>query len=216
MFDYNRDFFMCPVHTAHVLNQPRGYFQCYDFMAANKYEQRKLLSAGGIPIPACANDKGNAINLVGETFVVRPFRHSGGLGYRTTTNRLDFVEGREYISVLYPKKREYRVIFVFGKPLIWLRKKPHEGVGNALPWGHENATFQTINDVAASPLSRTDCVTVLTGNPLVATTHICAADILFNLEAAQPYVVLELNLCPALTIEGNREKVVEAIRGRDG
>jgi hypothetical protein len=213
-FDFRTDFFMVPVTQQQVTNAPDTYVDFLLFAAANKYGQRKRLEAAGIPVPRVAGSTGEASELGGSQYVVRPLRHSRSQHYRVTENRLDFVAGKEYISELYPKRREYRVIFVFGKPLIWLRKKPNEGIDEAAPWGHLNSRFQTIHDIPNCKLTLTDCVDRLSAFAPIRGSHICAADVLYNSKEKSKYVVLELNFCPALDIDNNREKVVAAIQGR--
>lgn len=213
-FDFTTDFFMRPVSPEHVNNYPTEYKETYNFGVKNKYGQRTALAAKGIPVPRAAGDHTTAAALTGDRFVVRPLRHTRSMGYRITSNRLDFSPGTEYISELYPKRREYRITFVFGKPLIWLRKKPHEGVQQDAPWGHENSKFQTINNIQASPLAATDCVDRLAALDIIKGSHILAADIMFNPDATERWVCLELNFCPSLEIGGNRDKVKEAIRAR--
>lgn len=214
VFDYNRDFLMYPVKGEHVRNATADYNAFVSFMEKNKYGQRLALGHGGIPIPGTAGSQRDAARLNGRQFVVRPLRHSRSSGYRVTETASDFREGTEYISALYPKKREYRIIFVFGEPLIVLRKKPNEGVTVEESWGHVNSFFQTINDVPNSKLAATDCISRLSNFAPVRGAHIVAADILFNRKETEPYVVLELNACPSLEIEGNLNRVVEAIRAR--
>jgi hypothetical protein len=216
-FSYRRDFFMTPVAPQHVTDAPAGYGTLYNFLTRNKYGQRKTLESHGIPVPRLAADAEAARTLTGTEFVVRPLRHSRGVGYRVTNDRLDFAPGTEYISELYAKRREYRVIFVFGNPLIWLRKKPGEGVDYTQPWGHHNGSFfQTINDIPRCKLSGNgiDVVPRLVACPVVRAAHIVAADILYSSKAEHQAVVLELNACPSLYIEANQAKVVEAIRAR--
>lgn len=216
-YDYRYDFFMTPVDPAHIRHCPPEYIKAYDFMKRDKYVQRKALEFGGVPVPRTVGSHGDAWGLAFDTglrFVVRPLRHSAGNGFRVTDNAIDFVPGQQYLSELYPKKREYRIIFVFGKPVIYLRKKPNEGVTDDLPWGHVNSTFQTINDVAGCRLSTTDCATRLGNFPVIKGAHIIAADIMWNDQADRPYVVLELNACPALTIDENRSKIAEAVLAR--
>jgi len=215
-FDFRRDFIMMPVNPVQVGNAPYNYADVWAFARKNKYGQRSELSRTGVPVPGTAATHQQADGLAGLQFVVRPLRHSGGVGYRVTSDRHDFRDGAQYVSELYPKRREYRVIFLYGQPLIWMRKKPHEGVPQDAPWGHVNSRFQTINDIAASKIGQTDAVERLRAVPAVASSHIVAADLLWGgREAAQgPYVCLELNFCPALDIENNRAKVVEAIRAR--
>jgi hypothetical protein len=210
-YSYLRDFMMTAVSPQHLRNAPPDYTYVHAFAFANKLSQRRYLSAN-VPAPTAAGNHAEASALTGDKFVVRPLRHSGGRGYRVTENRLDFTPGEEYISELYRKRREYRVIFVFGKPLVYLRKKPNEGVSDEAPWGYVNSRFQTINDVPGSRLAATDCVSRLSALPVVQFAHIVAADILYNGSAAPGYSVLELNFAPALDIDGNRAKVVEEIK----
>lgn len=218
MFDYNRDFLMAVVNPSHVRNAPEDYGQTYFFATRNKYAQRRYLQAAGIPVPAVADSHEGARTLTGDQFVVRPLRHSRGVGYRVTSSRSDFREGEEYISELYRKRREYRIIFVKGEPLVFLRKKPNEGVDATQPWGHENSFFQTINDVPASRLARTDAVARLSRYSVIRGAHIAAVDILYDdRNISKPWVALEVNFCPALNIDNNRARVVEyLLSGRSG
>lgn len=220
LYDYNRDFFMAPVNPQDVQNAPQGYTDLYHFLSRDKYGQRLLLGRLGVPIPKTVGSHRQAREVFGDggsRYVVRPLRHSGGRGYRVTENPLDFQERIEYLSELYPKKREYRVIFVFGNPLITLRKKPHGEATEAEPWGHVNSTFQTIKDVAGGKLANTDFYWRLAHNPIIRAAHILAVDVVWNgKREGQEYAVLEFNTCPGIDIDANRAKVVEAIRARTG
>jgi hypothetical protein len=217
VFDYSRDFLMTPVPPANLRNVSTPYYDTFAFATRNKYGQRRALETAGIPVPSVAATHEEAGRLAGTRFVARPLRHSRGVGYRVTSDRSDFTPGREYISELYPKRREYRIIFVRGEPLIFLRKKPHEGVDETQPWGHENSRFQTINDVAGSRIGGTDAAAVLSRYPVIKGAHIAAVDILYNNRDPKPWVALEINFCPGLDIDNNRARVVEYIRsGRVG
>ncbi len=213
-YDYATDFVMAP--TAPLSNQPEGYEHVRTFAGRNKLGQRRLLADGGIPIPRTFGSWAEAQGTVfepGQRFVLRPFRHFGGLGYVVTDFNGASAEN-QYISELWPKQREYRVIFVFGKPVIYLRKKQHDGVTSEEPWNAGNSSFQTINDWASCRLSDTDCVSRLMGYPVIARSHIVAADILYNAHRDPRYCVVELNFCPGLDIDTNRERVVDLIRHR--
>lgn len=212
VFDHSKDFFMTPVSS--VQHAPEAYLHTVHFATRNKFGQRMMLSEAGVPIPFTSQHHGSSTPGVGK-FVVRPLRHAQGEGYRVTDNPLDFTPGVEYISVLFPKRREYRVIYVFGKPLIYLRKKPNEGVTNEQPWGHENSVFKTIHDVPGSHIGASDIVGKIGNTPIVQGAHIVAADILFNPECSPPFVCLELNFCPSLTIDDNRALVVQKIKERN-
>lgn len=211
-FDYNRDFIMAVVPPSNVRNASEDYGQTYNFATRNKYGQRRHLQAAGIPVPAVASNHEEARSLAGEQFVARPLRHSRGVGYRVTSDRSDFSPGEEYLSELYLKRREYRIIFVRGEPLIFLRKKPNEGVDATQPWGHENSRFQTIQDVAGSRIGRTDAAARLARYPVIRGAHIAAVDILYNdRDLEKPWVALEVNFCPGLDIDNNRALVVQYI-----
>jgi hypothetical protein len=219
LFDYTQDFFMAPVRPEDVRNAPVGYAELYHFLSRDKYSQRKALAAARLPIPVTVGSHAQARDAFGTRtggkYVVRPLRHSGGANYRVTEDYLDFRPGEEYLSELYPKKREYRVIFVFGNPLVSLRKKPHGEATEEAPWGHVNSTFQTINDVAGSRLAQTDFYWRLAHCNLVRSAHILALDVLYNQKRENdPYVVLEANTCPGLQIDDNRAKIVEVINAR--
>jgi hypothetical protein len=212
-FDYRRDFLMFPVSPDHVEGFPEAFVNSVNFAHKNKLHQRKELEQY-VPVPKVSGSHAEAETLQGDQFVVRPLRHFGGMGYRVTSNRLDFSPGTEYISELFPKRREYRVIFLFGKPLIFMRKKPNDNVTEEAPWGHQNSFFQTINDIPGCRLSETDCVPRLSSCPAVSGAHIVAADILYNKNSEGKYSVLELNFCPGLDIDNNRARVVEGILNR--
>lgn len=190
--------------TREIVHQLHGFFNC------NKYSQRRYLQATGIPIPWTAGNLSETSTAPSNTsFVVRPLRHSQSQNFRVTTSVQDFSPGQEYISSLFPKTREYRILYVLGKPLIILRKKPNEGVGPEEAWGHVNSHFQTIQDVPNCKLSGTDIFSRLGQCPIVQNAHILGVDVLWNRHG---YVVLEFNSSPALTIENNISKVAEFIK----
>lgn len=208
--DFDQDLFLVyPDALAVKAADKPAYGVCRSFFAMDKPHQRLALGAQGIPIPRTFVHKIHVAGAGESAWVVRPLRHSGGEHYRLTTNPLDFNEGSEYIAALFPKKREYRVIFAFGKPIIYLRKKQNEGVSAEEPWGHTNSVFQTINDVPGSRIAQTNCVALLSALPVIRTAHLIAVDILWN---NGNYVVLEVNTCPGLDIDANRAKVVEAVK----
>lgn len=208
--DFDTDLFLVYPDAINVKAADiQAYGVCRTFFAMDKAHQRQALGAQGIPIPGTFTHKSHVTASPSGKFVVRPMRHSGGENYRVTENMLDFNEGSEYISHLFMKKREYRIIFAFGQPLIYMRKKQNDGVGAELPWGHQNSVFQTISDVPGSLIAQTDCVAKLTALSVIKTAHLVAADILY---ANGKYVVLELNTCPGLDIDANRAKVVEAVK----
>jgi hypothetical protein len=205
------------------------YHQLYRFFSRNKCEQRTLLKSAGLPIPDTtgrrvtaalwgAGHEETTTNSTDEslqnrtTFIVRPLRHHGGIGFRLTQDATDFIEGEEYVQKLFPKTREYRLIYCYGELLSVLRKKA-PGTSADQPWNHlSGAHFQTINDIPNCKLSSTDCFDKLKQNHIIKTAHLVAVDVLY---AKRKYVICEFNSCPGLTIENNLQKVVQHVQATE-
>lgn len=211
--DYRQDFFMHYPEPGLVRNGGADYVKLSEFYSANKAVQRLLLQHDGLPIP---QTRVAGEPLEGNRFVVRPLRHQQGQHFRVTERADDFRPGLEYISELFPKSHEYRVICVYGKPALLLRKQAAEGV-RLLPdqaWNHSNgqAVFSTVEDVPRSNLSvHTDCFVRLLDSSIVRNSHYCGVDILYRGKTKE-WVVCEINSCPALQIDANRAKVAQIIR----
>jgi hypothetical protein len=140
-------------------------------------------------------------------YVVRPLRHSQGIGYRITSDPLDFEEGKEYISRLYPKAHEYRVIFVYGTPLITLLKRVPEDIDRDGPWNHAaGSSFVTVTGPTKNRLRHFDVVEKLRAFEVVQTAHLVGADIMLGPDKSG-YAVTELNFCPSITIPSNLERI---------
>lgn len=189
-----------------------------NFFQATKFQQRMMLKTWEVPIPWTSGDSQTATRNFQETtgriegrFVVRPMHHMKGHHYRLTHDPGSFQTGSEYVSEVFRKTREYRVIFIKGNPLVVLRKKVPEGTDPEAPWNHATGSFfQTVNDVPACMLSRGDFFARMRDCPLVRDAHIVGVDVLWN---KYGYVVCEFNAAPALTIENNLQKVVDFLRG---
>jgi len=140
-------------------------------------------------------------------YVVRPLRHFGGHGYRLTEQADDYNPFNEYISEVFPKRHEYRVIFVYGTPVAtMLKRMPQETPNPTLPWNHSmGAYFISVNNPENNRLRNTDVYEKLSSSPIVKASHLVAADVL--LAKRNRYAICELNFCPALT-GTNFEKVV--------
>jgi hypothetical protein len=143
-------------------------------------------------------------------WVVRPLRHRAGQGYRITQDPTDHDPAREYVQELYPKRREYRIIYCMGVPIITLLKRVPENADPDGPWNHAcGSTFITIEDLSRSYLRHTDVYDRLSAVPVIQNAHLVAADVLLGED--NDYVVSELNFCPALTIEANLRKVASHV-----
>jgi hypothetical protein len=205
------------------------YERLYRFFSQTKAGQRTLLRASGIPVPdtttrqdvaaswlvprteepSLDNPRGQREGAETPTFIVRPLRHAGGIGFRLTKTPTDFIPGQEYVQRLFPKTREYRLIYVKGTFLVTLRKKVPEGTPRDQPWNHSaGAVFKTINPETCK-LADTDCLSRLSANPIIKSAHIVAVDVLWNLSG---YVVAEFNSCPGLSIETNLSRIAQHVQ----
>lgn len=206
-FDYQRDFLLGLPNNC--FNAPRGYAHLANLYSANKLQQRKKLQEAGFPIPPTVGCDGwSVLGPRDMKFVVRPLRHFGGQHYRITTDRSAYDPTREYISELYPKRHEYRIITVYGKPAVTLLKRIPEGLSPELPWNHTNgSSFVTVNNPDADRLRHTNIYDIIANSQLIKCAHILAIDVLVG--PRNDYVVCEVNFSPSLSIQANINKVVE-------
>jgi glutathione synthase/RimK-type ligase-like ATP-grasp enzyme len=144
-------------------------------------------------------------------YIVRPLRHSGGQGYRLTDNPSDYEEGREYIQEVYPKNHEYRIIVVRGKPLFTLYKRRPETLTYEQPWNHANgSSFVTVNNPDNNRLRHTDVYErINNASGLLNNLDLVGIDVMYARRGE--YVITEFNLCPAITLEHNLQKVAEHV-----
>ena len=204
------DLFLYYPDLPHEVNE---YQVIRGFFVKNKHAQQTHLLTSGVKTPETYEPhEGN--------YVVRPYRHSGGHDFRVVFSD-DWDSNTHYGVPLFPKVKEYRVIFVRGRPLITLRKVflnrtdsvlLSSSVPDAsLPWNHsQGASFNTIaGGHEASSLRHSNAVLDLLNVPVVQHAHIIAADIMLN--RSNEYAVCELNFCPALTIESNLQTIKEAL-----
>ena len=139
-------------------------------------------------------------------FIVRPLRHSQGQSYSLRSNETDYAAGREYIQEVYPKNHEYRVIIVRGEPLITLYKRRPEGLHFADAWNHTNgSSFVTVNHPDNDRLRHTDLYDRIRSFPLFKSLDLIGLDVMTAKRGY--YAVIEVNLCPALTINNNLERI---------
>lgn len=189
-----------------------SYEELYEFFSSDKARQRISLAAAGVSTPYTARSSSVRTNntVPVGSFITRPLRHSRGQGYRITPDPNDFIPGQEYIQQLYPKDREYRVIYCYGDPIIVLRKKVAEDTPQEAPWNHAaGARFQTINDVPNCRLCHTEFFETMDRLPIIKSAHLVAVDVMYSNTLG--YSVCEFNTCPGITIEANLRKVVSHV-----
>lgn len=195
--NWHRDFFMAypPVYAGGMSNLPPSYQHLSTFWSSNKSEQRELLQSVGVLTPESHADQATH-------FIVRPNRHYGGHDYRITTDPNDFNPATHYVAPAFPKKREYRIVFLYGHPLILMRKKQGPNVGPFDPWNHGNGSyFQTISSIDQCKLAAdTSFFSDIQKMVVVRDAHLIAADVMSN---GNSYAVTELNFSPSITLPDN-------------
>lgn len=210
--NFEADLFMVYPHMDEVsTTRPEVYIQLRHFFSRHKPGQRSYIQAAGIKVPEFWQNLPNRSFPDDTSFVVRPLRHSGGEDYKVTQNPVDFVPGNEYISLVFPKQREYRILFALGKPILFWQKVPIDGQGVADGWGGEGtSSFLTIDNWDGSYLFRyTTALADLQNHGIIKTAHVVAVDIMY---ADKDYRVLEYNCCPGLTINRNRKTLVDYLK----
>lgn len=210
--DWRSDLFLVYPPGALVGNADESYRSIRNFSQSTKAAQRQLLAEAGCsipgkPVPGRRHNDGGASQCI-----VRPLRHFGGRGWRLTSDPDDYDADKEYIQELYPKTHEYRILFVFGTPLITLYKKVPEGTPQDQPWNHATcgARFITVNDHENNRLRHFDIYDRLAAVDVIKHAHIVAADVMYA-NKNTGCVVSELNFCPSITIPTNVTKVAQHV-----
>lgn len=185
------------------------------FFLSNKYEQRRAIHAAGLSVPETIGINLEATvpeplqtSISREAFVIRPMRHMGGNGWRLDT---EYDPRQEYASRLFPKEREYRVIYCRGKHVVTLSKRVPTGLGTDRPWNHTlGCRFNSLNDERTTKLYRNtdfythaDCSTVVRNADLVAVDVMMSAD--------NRYAVCEFNFAPSISIQRTLDKIKEIV-----
>ena len=214
----NPDFFMhypppaiVQTRRDRTLNEYMGLF---DFFSSNKRDQRRGIARHGLPVPTETNF------VIGhDKMVVRPLRHQGGAGWRISDHPNDYDPRTHYGAKLFPKTHEYRIIYVKGKPIIFLKKvKNDRNLQADQPWNHGNTHFSTVDrvDWPRSNLAvHTRCFQLLDECSIIRNADYVGVDVLYN-RNSHDWCVCEFNSCPGLTIEDNIKEVARAIQAPQG
>lgn len=193
-------------------NASPEYRKVRSFCVSDKQDQRDALWAGGLNVPNTYGLQEQNESFPPGPYVVRPLRHRSGQGWRIT-NVIDHNPRTEYLSVLFPKKYEYRVIYCKGQKVSTLLKRTPDGIDNNVPWNHGNGCFfVTVNNEDNDRLRHTDCYEKLSAHPVVANADLVAADVL--LDRRNNYVVCELNFAPGITIQSTLDAIRNIVSER--
>ena len=190
--DWVHDLFL---YYPRLPNEVSEYTTVREFFSKDKGEQRNHL-AEYVKTPN---------SYISNTYVVRPRRHMGGQDFVVTEfGQTEINPYTHYVSPLFPKVKEYRVIFLKGVPIITLRKVFSQATPDpTLPWNHaQGATFNTIaGGHTASSLRHTSCISDLLNVPVVQHAHLIGVDVM--MDTHNNYAVCEINFCPSISIESN-------------
>ncbi len=200
--DWRKDFFT--TYPSEVLNADEAYRDIASFCATTKGAQRRYLHQHGIKTPE------NYDAHEGK-YIVRPNRHHSGIGWRITNDQNDFNRGSEYIAPLFAKRHEYRIIFSRGIVVCTLKKAVPPSLGVDQPWNHANgSSFVTVNNEENNRLRHTSVYEDLGRLDIIRNADLTGVDVLYGKpEGAPAYATLEVNFCPAMTIESNLLKLKE-------
>lgn len=174
----------------------------------------------GFPIPATYTESHLEpdVAAMGVRWIARPLRHSGGNGFRIVTPEELQTPGAynpstEYLQELYPKTHEYRILIVRGEPLITLLKRVNDDAPPDAPWNHaQGASFVTVEDINNNRLRHTDVYDVIHRNQdsFFSSVDLGGLDVMFN-RNDRSYRICELNLCPAISIASNLERIASHV-----
>jgi len=217
-FDPAKDFFFAYPPAARVegLNQGQiaSYHQLLSFFSSTKYQQRQLMFAGGLSVPKTRGIHNWASWTLDEKCVKRPMSHRAGSGFvvgnygelLATLNPLT-----HYLSQLFIRTAEYRVIYVFGQRVCTLFKQMPPGAAQDKPWTHESgATFINLSRPQSEhKLDRLGFYAAAANFHVTKDAHICAYDVMIN---DSTYAVSEVNFAPSLKIESRIKAVANRIR----
>jgi hypothetical protein len=196
--DWNRDFFMAYVPGVGVPEE------LLHFYTRHKGGQRALIRASGVKVPD---------DYPADVWVRRPIRHSCGVGFEVIRGEHpEYNPNTHYISPLFPKQWEYRLVYVRGVHTVTLYKRVNEDTPPDVPWNHTHgATFVTTEDWNTCRLRHTSVLADLANNPITNNAHLVAVDVMLRNRRGGiwEYAVAEFNFCPSLSIETNLQKVIE-------
>lgn len=222
VFDTDRDLIMCWPNVNLFSNGcATDLVRLVGFYNKNKYEQRVDIRNYGLPTPASyQNALCHAEDESGERlYVKRPKRHHGGSDFEVISSLSDSDITKFYYDPLIRRTNEYRLIFVKGVHVLTLSKVMPDGAPIDQPWNHSNGSrFVTVNKEQTSwfkhSRSAWEFLADLHAHPVVMTSHILGVDMFYNKETNSAGI-FEFNFAPALEIEDNFNKVVEALLDDD-
>lgn len=181
-------------------NVSEDFFRIANYYSLHKGHQRTYLKESGLNTP---ESYPHNVSLYGA--ISRPMRHRSGQDYERLpagTSVPMGVHGSRYYAPLFPKKHEYRVIYIKGHKTLVLFKRNHSNVPYDQPWNHENGTsFVTVRNPDNDRLRHTSFYRDVENHPIITKADIIGVDVMMDNE--RNYAVLETNFNPQIEIEEN-------------
>lgn len=208
-FSSDTDFFLSYPRPSQVdVGNTPVYLALRSFFVADKFEQRRLIHSAGIKTPRTLGIDHDTTDIR-ETFVIRPKRHRGGEGFRVGPPVYD--PRTEYAAELFPKTREYRVIYCRGQKVATLYKRRPDSVTVDQPWNHTSGCrFCTLSDEGRTRLARyTSFYTDVLNSEIVQHADLVAIDVMLSED--NRYAVCEFNFCPSISIPTTLSKIKEIV-----
>ncbi len=213
-YDPDQDFFFAYPDSSRLKRgayqgQLASYHQLTSFFCSSKLAQRRKMHEAGISVPRTLGIHFTEL-CSDKSYVWRPSSHRAGEGFTIVSTDTSCPAGG-YLSELFQRTHEYRVIYVLGKRLCTLMKTIPATLTQEQPWTFEaGCTFQDIGDTwTTHRLHSRGCYTALDAFYVAQLAHICAFDVMVN---ATSYAVSECNFAPSLKLPGRIQKVVNRIR----
>lgn len=216
LFDYNQDLFLGYPHPMKLnrWTRPDYYSDLYNYFIGTKYQQRETLHNAGVKVPQTIGIDISPYQLSADAqLVLRPFRHTQGQDYTVTDiNTLSMGDLRNhYASLIFPKRWEYRCVYMGGELLFTLFKKNQRQVEYTRPWNLSNGFFfMTVHQLENNRVRHTSFFDDVQQWDLLDKYHLIAFDIM--IDEHFNYAVCETNFCPALTINNNLERIRDYVQ----
>jgi len=193
--------------------QRASYHQLRLFYTSTKFQQRKALHEAGVSVPMTVGI--HNLDMLADGWdnkcVKRPLHHRAGQGFevgRFAELHPSLNVATHYLSVLFRRTHEYRVIYCHGKRIATLLKKHPDAapLPQDRPWTHaEGAFFVGLSSPQETHrLTQRGCYEALERFHVIQEAHLCAVDVMVN---DTSYAVSEINFAPALTVQSRIEAV---------
>jgi hypothetical protein len=184
-----------------IQNTPVPCEKLHKFFVANKRDQWHIL-----------REYFRCPEIKNPPYVVRPLRHEGGEGFEISQTLPDEARAKtHYWRSLWERSCEYRVFFVYGKPILVLLKCVPDGTPQNIAWNAGVSRFVTVHDHENDRLRHSkfyECAEKFFADyPF----HLCAVDVLYK---KHKHRVVEVNFSPGVSIPDNIVTLAKALLNR--